>query len=205
MTLAWLQMGVTANAGGSVHHAILIWPLPQMVIAISFASASRRIGRFGVSVLAAVLAVMMISGFLVTNEYFRMLLRDGGGQNWTDAIFRLSDYMKSDSSKTVYCVDWGIMDSLRLLNRGKLPLRVGTDLVSRAQRNEDERQSVMKTIGSPDNLFLAHTKDWEFFAGNDEKLVNFAAAAGYRREMLTTVADSWGRPVYEVYRFAAAP
>jgi hypothetical protein len=205
MVVAWFQMAVTANAGGSVHHAILIWPLPQMVIAVSFAAASRRIGRFGVPVLTGVLAIMMISGVLVTNEYYRLTLRNGGGQNWTDAIFRLSDYMTRDSSKAVYCVDWGIMDSLRLLNRGKLPLLVGTDLVSKAQANDDARQVLIKAIAAPDNVFLAHTKDFEFFQGNDERLVNYAAAAGYKREMLATIPDSYGRPVYEVFRFASAP
>jgi hypothetical protein len=205
MTVAWFQMAVTANAGGSVHHAILIWPLPQMVVAISFAAASRRLGRFGIPMLAAVLATMMISGVLVTNEYLRLTLRNGGGQNWTDAIFRLSDYMKSDGSKSVYCVDWGIMDSLRLLNRGKLPLQVGSDLVSRAQENDAGRQRLMKAISEPNALFLAHTKDFEFFQGNDERLVNYAAGAGFRREMLATIPDSYGRQVFEVYRFAAAP
>jgi hypothetical protein len=94
---------------------------------------------------------------------------------------------------------------LRHLNHGQVPVKVGTDLVSRAGANADARQGVMKAIAAPDSLFLAHTKDWEFFAGNGEKLVNFAAANGYRREMLATIADSWGRPVYEVYRFAPGP
>jgi len=31
MTVAWLQMAITANAGGSVHHTILLWPLPQLL------------------------------------------------------------------------------------------------------------------------------------------------------------------------------
>jgi len=57
MVVAWAQMAVTVNAGGSVHHAILLWPLPEMVIAVSFASASRRLGRRGIPVLAAALAV----------------------------------------------------------------------------------------------------------------------------------------------------
>ncbi|HKA01039.1 MAG TPA: hypothetical protein VKE70_31215 [Candidatus Solibacter sp.] len=205
MIVAWLQMAITVNAGGSVHHAILIWPLPQMVIAISFAAASRRLGRAAVPVLAAALAVMMVAGLLVTNEYFALLVRNGGAQNWTDAIFRLSDYMQGTSAKTVYCVDWGILDSLRLLNRGKLPLRIGTDLVQRAQSGDDGREALMKALDDPATVFLAHTKEWEFFEKNGERFVNYAASAGFRREMLATINDSYGRAVYEVYRFAAAP
>ena len=45
MAVQWAQMAITVGAGGSVHHAILIWPLPQMLIAVSFAAASRRLGR----------------------------------------------------------------------------------------------------------------------------------------------------------------
>ena len=204
MAIAWGQMAVTANAGGSVHHAILIWPLPEMVIAISFAAASRRLGRAGIPALAGVLGVMMMAGLLVTNEYFALMLRNGGAQNWTDAIFGLSDYMKSTKPEEVYCVDWGIMDSLRLMNRGALPLRVGTDLVSRAGRNPDELQAVMKAIAAPGNLFLSHTRDFEFFQGTDDRLVKFAAEAGYQRAVLATIPDTYGRPVYQVYRFVTA-
>jgi len=83
MAVAWAQMAVTANAGASIHHAILLWPLPEMVIAVSFAAASRRLGRAGIPSAAAVLVVMMVSGALVTNEYYTLMLRNGGTQNWT--------------------------------------------------------------------------------------------------------------------------
>ena len=99
MIVAWAQMAVTANAGGSVHHAILLWPLPQMVIAISFAAASRRLGSAGIPAVALVLVALMISGMLVTNEYFCLIVRNGGSLNWTDAIFRLSDYLKGLKGK----------------------------------------------------------------------------------------------------------
>jgi 4-amino-4-deoxy-L-arabinose transferase-like glycosyltransferase len=204
MALAWVQMAFTANAGGSVHHAILLWPLPQMIIAISFAAASRRLSRAGVPVLAAVVAVMMVSGLLLTNEYYFLTVRNGGAPNWTNAIFRLSDYMKSAPPRTLYCVDWGIMDSLRLLNRGKLPLRVGSDLVSKAEKSPVDRETLIKTIAAPENVFAGHTKDFEFFDGSHEKLAKFAEAAGYQRELLATIPDSYGRPVYEVYHFVAA-
>jgi hypothetical protein len=204
MTVAWLQMAMTANAGGSTHHAILLWPLPEMVIAIAFAAASRRLGRAGIPALAVVLAVLMVSGFLVTNEYFYLIIRNGGAQNWTDAIFRLSDYMKSTSARAVYPVDWGIMDSLRLLNRGKLPLRVGSDLVSRAAANSDARTQIANEVAAPDNLFIAHSKDFEFFRDSKDRLEQFAAALGYRPAVLATIPDSYGRPVYEVFRFVPA-
>jgi Dolichyl-phosphate-mannose-protein mannosyltransferase len=188
LAVAWAQMAVTANAGGSVHHAILIWPLPQMVIAISFASASRRLGRAGIPALAAVLALLMVSGLLVTNEYRVLIVRNGGSQNWTDAVFRLADYMKGIPSSYVFCMDWGIMDNMRLLSRGKLPLRVGPDPATSPELK-------------PDHIFINHTKDFTFFPGVNEKLVKYAADNGYRREIMAVIPDSNGRPVYEVYRF----
>ena len=202
MAFAWAQMAVTANAGGSVHHAILLWPLPQMVIAISFAAASRRLRAAGIPALAAVLALLMISGLLVTNEYRCLILRNGGSPNWTDAIYRLADYMKGDSSSNVFCMDWGIMDNMRLLSRGKLPLRVGTDPIAKRALDAADREYLARTIAGAGHVFINHTKDFEFFPGINDKLVKYAADAGYRRQVMAVIADSYGRPVYEVYRFA---
>jgi 4-amino-4-deoxy-L-arabinose transferase-like glycosyltransferase len=202
IAFAWAQMAVTANAGGSVHHAILLWPLPQMVIAISFAAASRRLRAAGIPALAAVLALLMISGLLVTNEYRCLILRNGGSPNWTDAIYRLADYMKGDSSSNVFCMDWGIMDNMRLLSRGKLPLRVGTDPIAKPALDAADREYLARTIAGAGHVFINHTKDFEFFPGINDKLVKYAAGAGYRRQVMAVIADSYGRPVYEVYRFA---
>jgi hypothetical protein len=201
MAVAWAQMAVTANAGASVHHAILLWPFPAMVIAVSFAAASRRLGRAGIPAVAAVLLVLMVAGALVTNEYYSLMIRNGGTQNWTDAIFTLSDYMKGVPSKGIFCADWGIMDSLRLLNRGKLPLNVGTDPIRKPELSQDDREYLQHVVSEPSDVFIAHTQDYEFFPGVNGKLVKYAAESGYEREMMAVIPDSWGRPVYEVYRF----
>jgi 4-amino-4-deoxy-L-arabinose transferase-like glycosyltransferase len=201
MIVAWVQMAITANTGGSVHHAILLWPLPQMAIAISFAAASRRIGSAGIPALAVLLVVLMTGSLLVTNEYFALIVRNGGSQNWTDAIFRLSDYLKGTSSSNVFCVDWGMVDSLRLLNRGKLPLRVGTDPINKRELDDADREYLGRMIATPRNLFINHTKDFEFFKGVNDKLVKYAADAGYEREVVGVISDANGRAVYEVYHF----
>ena len=201
LAVAWIQMAITANAGGSVHHAILLWPLPQMIVAISLAAASRRLGTAGIPALAVLLAVLMISGLLVTNEYRVLIVRNGGSQNWTTAIFTLVDYMKAKPANNIFCVDWGMVDSMRLMSRGKLPLRVGTDPISKKGLEDADREYLARTISGTGHVFINHTKEFEFFAGVNDKLVKYAAGAGYRREILTTVPDSNGRPVYEVYRF----
>ena len=129
------------------------------------------------------------------------MLRNGGSQNWTDAIFTLSDYMKGVPSKGIYCADWGIMDSLRLLNRGKLPLNVGTDPIAKPELSPDDRDYLKRVISEPSHVFIAHTKDYEFFQGVNAKLLKYAAESGYEREMMAVIPDGWGRPVYEVYHF----
>jgi hypothetical protein len=201
MAIAWAQMAITAHAGASVHHAILLWPLPEMVIAVSFAAASRRLGAGGIAAVGVALVVMIGSNLLVTNEYYALAIRNGGSMNWTDAIFRLSDYLKNDRRDEIYCVDWGILDSLRLLSSGKMPLRVGTDPINNAELNSDDREFVERMVSTPDHLFINHTKDFEFFPGVNDKLVKFARDAGYRREIQAVIPDGNGRPVYEVYRF----
>ncbi|MGA7833981.1 MAG: glycosyltransferase family 39 protein, partial [Acidimicrobiales bacterium] len=193
MAVAWAQMATTANAGGSVHHIILLWPLPAMVIAISLASASRRLGRAGLPAAIAVTALLAGSEMLVTNEYYTMMVRNGGTVPWSDAVYTLSEYMKSVPAKSVSCVDWGIEDSLRLLNRGALPLRWGGD---------ESDADLRSLLAQPTSLFLGHSPGREVFPGKTESLTKRAAALGYRRQVLAVIADSFGRATFEVFRYS---
>ena len=193
MALAWIQMAFTAGAGGSIHHVVLLWPLPQMIVAISFAAASERLGRAGIPTFAVISAAMILAGCLVINNYYAVMVRNGGEQAWTDAIFPLADYLKRAPTNSVNCVDWGILDSLSLLGSGKLPLRVASD--------PNDRASLEQLISNPRGIFVAHTKQFEFFTGVNEKVIRFGEDSGYRRELLTVISDGYGRPTFEVYRF----
>jgi hypothetical protein len=201
-TIAWVQMAITAGAGGSVHHTILLWPLPQLVVAISFASASYRLPRrAGIAVLAIVGMVLTLSGGLVGAEYHYVSYRYGGAPVWSDAIYSLNDYMKTLPPSHIFCVDWGILDSLRLLSHGTLPgLLVGNDPIGQPSLSPDDEIRVRLMIADPGGVFIAHTKDFENFQGTNEKLLKFAGANGYSREMMKVISDSYGRPAYEIYR-----
>ncbi|HEY7389905.1 MAG TPA: glycosyltransferase family 39 protein, partial [Bryobacteraceae bacterium] len=200
--VAWVQMALTAHAGNAMHHTILLWPLPQAIMAVSFASASRRLGAAGIPAIAAVTATLMVSGLLLMNSYFARMVRNGGAISWTDAIFPLSEYMKKTPATEVFCLDWGFLDSLRLLSDGKLPVRVGEDPIQKPELTDADRERLTDMISNPEHVFIAHEKPFEFYPGLAEKLTLFAAAhGGYRKETLAAISDSNGRPTFEVFRF----
>jgi len=204
MLIAWLQMALNKNTGGSAHHSILIWPFPILFIAIAFAAASRRIGSLGKPLLVAVVMLVAGSGLLVTNEYFAQSVRNGTGEAWTDAIFPLSDYLKTVKAQLIYIDDWGILDTLHLLHRGQLPLREGSDPLSKPQLDQEEKLRIINRIAEPDSLFVGHTDAYEFFKGVNAKLLALADEAGYRRVMLAVIPDRNGRAMFEVFRFERA-
>ena len=83
LVVAWVSMAFTRGAGGSVHHAILLWPFPHMFIAAVF-------GRRSSVALAAGL-VLVLFNLLVVNQYAYQFERNGAAGNFTDAINTLSD------------------------------------------------------------------------------------------------------------------
>jgi hypothetical protein len=150
-------------------------------------------------VAAGALAAVMLAGALPINEYYRLAWQNGGARNWTDAIYRLYAYVRTTPETLVVCNDWGIMDQLRLLGRGRLPLTIIYDAVP-PEGGAPDAHRVAAAVGDPDHLFIGHTKDFEFFQSG-EVIVKDVEAEGYRKEMLGIIPDSWGRPVYEVYHF----
>jgi hypothetical protein len=191
LAVAWIQMALTANTGGSVHHTILLWPLPIWMVAVSFDGAARRLGRAGAPVLALVSTLLVGSNLLVLNEYHVMMARNGGSVSWSDAIYPLTERLQSAHPPAVFCVDWGIQDSLRLLGRGT----VNTYDLSGPPDNP-------AVFADPAFLFVGRPKEMEVFQGNGARLAATAAASGYRRETVAAIPDSFGRPAFEVYRFA---
>ena len=205
LLLAWMQMAGTLYGGGSVHHTILLWPLPTAVVAVSFTGASRRLRRAGIPVLGAVVAVLMVSNLLVTNEYFYEMSRNGaGGANWTDAIFPLTEALLAIPAKHVVCMDWGITDSLRLTSGGRLPVRDGTYPISKPSLTPPERDIVSRMAAEQDTVFVGRSRDFETFRGDTDKFVSIAVETGYMMKTIATISDRYGRRVFEVYRFAPA-
>ena len=201
--VAWLQMAFTKDAGGSTHHAVLLWPFPHLFVGAALAQASSRLRWAGLVALIVIVVIVCGLNLVVLNQHFAQLIRCGTTVIWTDASKPLSAYMASVRTNHVDVLDWGILDVLRALNRGRLPLEFVRGPLE-GDPNESNREAVVRMIGDKDSVFIDHTEGNEVMPSIRGRLDTVAASAGYRRQVLKTVSDRMGRPVFDVFCFVSA-
>jgi 4-amino-4-deoxy-L-arabinose transferase-like glycosyltransferase len=195
MMVTWAQMAFVQNAGGGAHHSILLWPMPQIVMAAAIGYASLRLRR-GAMLAAGLVAVCCVSNALVLSTYYTNLIRNGGSVVWTDAIYRASDALKGIDLDHLCVTDWGFMDNLRPMHEGRLNICVAEDPLTEATREFSLRQ-----ITNPRIYFIGHTAGNEIQPGLAERIEKFASAHGYRRQVVGVYPDSNGRRLIEVFVF----
>ncbi len=191
--VAWAAMALTKDAGGTVHHTILLWPFP-----ILFAAAvlSRVRWKWLIIAIGVVLVAMNL---VVLNQYLSQFERYGPARDFTDAVFALSDALPQ--GQTVYVADWGMFDSLQLLREGHVKLAIGSESFMTDSMDDFQRGQAEKILADRGAIFIGHVADQEVFSGVGGRLEHFAVERGYRREVLQTISDTNGRPRFEIYRF----
>jgi 4-amino-4-deoxy-L-arabinose transferase-like glycosyltransferase len=186
--ITWILMLFNRDTGASVHHVVLLWPWPQVIAAV----VCSRWGRAGMGLVM----VVALSGVAVTNQYYSQLIRYGGGHGWSDAVSGLAQHSALRQAGQVYALDWGMIESLHLLQRGTVKLGyLDQPAIQQAAA------AVEGLIHRPDVVFVRYTPGNEFIAGVPEALDGFAAARGARHFVLATVPDSNGRPIFEIFRY----
>ena len=147
--------------------------------------------------LSVVVWTACVVNVLVLNTYYTNLLRNGGTASWTDAMYPAFDAIRKMDKDMVCTVDWGFLDTLRLLERGRIGLCATAD-----PADENGRQWALSQISDPRYVFLTHTEGNESFPGVTARFVKFAESQGFRRVDRRLFADSNGRSTVEVFRFA---
>jgi hypothetical protein len=196
VAVAWLQMAVVKGAGTGAHHTILLWPLPTMGTAAVLSAASRKV-RFGLGLFVAVVVAACGANLLVLGSYYTDLLRNGGTSSWTDAMYPAFNAIRKMDKEAVCIVDWGFLDTLRMLEQGRTQLCLTADPV-----DDEGRRNALFQISQPEYVFLSHTDGNESFPGITARFVEFAASRGFRRVHRQFFADSNGRNTVEVFQFA---
>jgi hypothetical protein len=193
--IAWLQMAITANAGSSAHHAILIAPLAFIFLAVGLAQTSLRFGR----VIAVVLVLLVGENLVVTNQNLFQFANYGSLGVWSDAIYALADEVERTLPTQVVVDDWGIQNALTVLENGRLPMVTVSEEFLAPGLNENQRAYYVRLLEN--GLWLGHTTEYRVFTGVSDRIDRGAEEAGFRKETVRIVPDSHGRAVFEVFRF----
>jgi 4-amino-4-deoxy-L-arabinose transferase-like glycosyltransferase len=195
----WGQMAILPNTGGTVHHVILLWPFPHLLIAVALVRVAERFGRYGARVFAAALVAIVCSNAAVINRYYCDLVTHGTTAGWTDAINPLFARLDAAEGQRIVTVDWGYSTTLCLFSDGRMPLR---DIsFSLLQPSAGAQASIRALMGQPNTLFVDHTADSEVFPGVREHLDRIAAEAGCRKEVVQIIKDRNQRPRFEISRY----
>jgi hypothetical protein len=146
---------------------------------------------------SAAIAIMAVQ-LSATAQYWQELKRGGTGLIWTDAIFPLSEELKQAEGGTVFITDWGIFDSLHLLHKGRLHLRIASGPLTPEYPTQAEVEDIHRMFQTPGGVWVSHIKGEEITPNVGEHLDALVAAAGKHRKLLKTIRDSHGRPVFEI-------
>ena len=195
IAVAWTWMALTHDAGASAHHVVLLWPFPVLFAVVVL----RRLPRL---VLAAAGVAIIGSNLLIVNQYLYQLQRNGAFNTFTDAILPLSEAV--DEKRTLYVMDWGLFDSLNLLHQGRLQLRLASGSLTPEAPNSEEVADIRRMLQDSNGLFVGHVKAMEVYPNVGAHLDAQAQASGLRRQVVRTVADSNGRPIFEISRVVPA-
>jgi hypothetical protein len=191
--VAWLMMAVTRNAGGAAHHDVLLWPFPILFAVSALAAIPWR------PVVTLIAAGLVLTNLLVVSQYVLQLDRDGPTGSYTDALLELNRQVPED--RTVYLADWGMNVNLQLMHLGRLHLRPAHGPLSTDSPSPEQQAQLQAMLLDTDAVWIGYVTAREEFKGVNAHLAKFASSSGYRRDLMRTVADSNGRPVFEIFRF----
>jgi len=204
LAVTWLAMAVTRDAGGSAHHVILLWPFPVLFVAVALAClADLRRGNLplGKWIATAAGLAMVLMNLVVLSQYLVQFERNGPAAVFTDAVYPLSRQADWWAGRPIYVIDWGMFNVLAFLHHGQLDLRVGSEPLMTDTPSDLQKRALATMVTDGSAVFVGHTAGEELFPLVDERLDRAAASLGYRKEVLETIADSNGRPRFEIFDF----
>jgi len=96
--------------------------------------------------------------------------------------------------------DWGIAIPVEVINRERIFPEYADLPMFPASIDERERRFRMDRLEDTGAVWVGHTAGNEQYPGSDARLTQDARAQGFDKELLSIVADSHGREMFQVFR-----
>ncbi len=202
IAVAWAQMAWTRDAGGSVHHTILLWPLFHLQAGLCLAGVLESWNRKARVVALAVCGFCAASNAAVLNTYMAHMIACGPWQVWTDASRTLVQYLEAQPGRAAFAADWGVLHEVILYGKNRIPMIGDADgLVLRAGEDPKAAKRLEEALADPRQLFITFTEGRDVFPDTRKKLITFARERGYQWRSVALIADRHGAAMFEIHEF----
>lgn len=199
--LTYALMLLTRSAGGSAHHTILLWPVPQILLALLLAQVAALWPRRGWRLAAAFVVVCTVSNLTVFNTYLAHFIACGPGEYWSDAVRPLAYEIGRKSGRLIFAVDWGITNQLEWYGNGRIGFQHGSDGLVVGLPEPLNVPPIEQALANPNTIFVTHPEGREAFTGVRQKMIDFARERGFRDEVVQTIQDRHGVAMFELHEF----
>jgi 4-amino-4-deoxy-L-arabinose transferase-like glycosyltransferase len=181
-------------------HLYILFPLPQMVIALGVVLladnlAPRRLWLQW-AVIGVVLAAGMTANVRTDMAYHAAVQRSGGLSRFSDAVYKLADWLDAQDNRAIYALDWGIAKNVSILTQGRVnPIEV---FGYAGSSPEELDRRLEQALSDRTALYVLHSREDTVF----ELYQRFAAAAqrvGVSPQIIEAFSDKSGAPVYVMW------
>jgi hypothetical protein len=181
-----------------IHHAILTFPLPQLLIVIALALAWHPIGKaytqWTARIAASITLIALVASNVLAITKTEKLIRDTGGRGrWSNAVDAFCRENKDNSDLVIASLDWGFNEQLAFLtDRPQLvePFwafsRYNGQLPPLPQR--------------PNYIYLAHAPEYSLFRYDVNYLDELREASSEAID-IEAHSDRQGQTVFYTIRF----
>lgn len=195
--IAWFQAAITINAGGSIHHTVLIWPFLYIALALSISAIAEAATPRWIAILVfTAIGIVCIRGVQTINRTNRNLSSYSHLVQWTDADAPLCNLLKNAGIKRIIAVDWGIANIIATETADRVSV-IDETFELAAHRFDKDR---FLNCASQDCLVVAHAPGRELFPVSAVFLQESMRPLPLNKIQLSTVSDSHGVPAFLVYR-----
>jgi hypothetical protein len=182
-----------------IHHALLVYPFPQLIIA---AALVRLWGRkpattTGNSTIRRVLVVgaglVLIAGHLFAIQKTRCLIQETGGRGlWSNTLDEFCNDVKGRTDLTIISLDWGFNEQLLFLTDGP---RLSEPFWYLAPNKK------LAFSFPPDTIYLVHPRDYTFFSPAMQ-IFEYLQPTDSRRAIIHTYRDRENQVAFYAIQFA---
>ena len=192
----------TAGAGASIHHTVLLWPLPQLLLGLALYTVFGKWPGIGGKAVTAVVLLCVASNLLVINMYLARFIENGPGLMWTDAVRPLVGDLGRRQGRVIFAVDWGILQQVEYYGAGRMGYHPGSDGIVPGLADAGGTARMEHFLATPNILYVTHTEGHEVITGVRRKLLGFAAARGFVDNLLHVIRDRHGIAIFEIHEFS---